>query len=389
MDFDYNNIRYYNDEDFRRFIPELANEPTMYRVMSYFKKGISEQEAIDYLLSFNTLEEFQKGFIIHLIEKIINDSVDKLTFSGLENVDPTKNYVFITNHRNIVMDVSMLNYILYLDKKEKFKSTAIAIGDNLLGTPWIKHLARMNKSFLVERDLTPQEMLMSSKRLSSYIRHIITTKQDSIWIAHREGRTKDGNDFTQAGLIKMLTMSAKGLFADIIGELHLLPVVISYEEDPCDAMKINEISTLKSGEKYVKGPMEDFNSMFNGMMGKKGRVHFHFGEEFTRDRLLKMNEDIPVNQKVRNFCDYLDEFIYSNYRLYENNYIATDIINEDSSFAHLYTQEKYDNFVKLMIEKLSNLHGDPDLHRDIFLKMFAYPVKNYYSVVENDYKFSF
>lgn len=389
MEFDYSDIRYYNDDDFKKFIHELAAEPSMHGVLKFYQPGITEAQTKEFLLSFENITGFQKVFIINLIEKLINHSVSELTYSGLENLDPNRKYLFITNHRNIVMDVSMLNYVLYKHFGDKFQSTAIAIGNNLLGIPWVKHLARMNKSFLVERGLTPQEMLISSKRLSYYIREIISSGADSVWIAHREGRTKDGNDFTQAGLIKMLTMSGEGLFAENMGQLHIVPVALSYEFDPCDASKINEIAAIRKGEKYIKGPMEDFNSMFNGMMGAKGRVHFHFGEEFTKENLLKINENIPVNQKVRNFCDVLDRFIYTNYRLNENNYIATDLLNGNSAFSHLYTAEQASKFVESMDEKLETLGGNYLMNRDIMLKMFGYPVRNYYSVIENDYQFEF
>jgi 1-acyl-sn-glycerol-3-phosphate acyltransferase len=389
MVFDYTDIRYYSNQDFLKYLPELANEPTMQRVLNYFKGGYTVEQTRDFLLSFKSQESFQKDFIIHLLSKIIHDSVEDLSYSGLENVDPNKKYVFITNHRNIVMDVATLNYILYKEQGDLFESTAIAIGNNLLGIPWVKHLARMNKSFLVERDLSPQEMLTSAKRLSAYIRQIVSSGEESIWIAHREGRTKDGNDFTQAGLIKMLTMSGEGLFAENIGELHLLPVVISYEKDPCDLMKLQELASIQQGEKYVKGPMEDFNSMFSGMMGNKGKVHYHFGEEFTPEKLLKINEDIPVNQKVRNFCEYLDKFIYSNYKLHAWNYIASDILNKKECFNHLYTSEQKEQFIVEMKEKISTLQGDEKLYTDIYLKMFAYPVRNYYSIVDHDYTFSF
>jgi len=389
MNYDYSDIKYYNDEEFRKYLPVLAEEPTMHRILSYFKPGITAQETKEFLLSFDNIADFQGRFIIHLVEKIINDSIDDLTCDGLENVDPSKKYLFITNHRNIVLDVAGLNYVMYREFQERFRSTAIAIGDNLLTIPWVKHLARMNKSFLVERQLQPQEMLNSSKRLSQYIHDIITGGHDSVWIAHREGRTKDGNDFTQAGLIKMLAMSGEGLLSEKLGELHLLPVVISYENDPCDTMKIKELAAIQRGEKYVKGPMEDFNSMFSGLMGHKGRVHYHFGAELTREQLLKLNENIPVNQRVRNLCEYLDTFIYSNYRLYEKNYIATDILNGNSAFSHLYTRAKYDDFIAEMEEKLNTVDGDYQQNKEIFLKMFAYPVKNYYSVVDHDYTFDF
>lgn len=389
MNYNYDEIRYYNDNDFKKVILELAEEPTMYRILRYYK-GISDaEEAKKFLLGFKNIKEFQLSFIINLMQKIIDDSISDLSFDGLEHLEKGKKYLFLTNHRNIVMDVATLNYVLYKHFKKDFQSTAIAIGNNLLSIPWVQHLARINKSFLVERGLNPQQMLLSSKRLSAYIRENISQGVNSVWLANREGRAKDGNDFTQAGLIKMLTMSAKGVFAENIGELHIVPVAISYENDPCDIYKVSELAAKENNIKYEKAPMEDFNSMFAGLMGQKGRVHFQFGKELTKDILLKINENAPVNMKVRNLCDYLDNFYFSHYRLFENNYIAADLLNNQHCFSHLYSQQQYDSFVTEMEEKLQQTSGDMEQNRRIFLKMTANPTKNYYSTIDSDYKFNF
>lgn len=389
MDYDFSSISFYNDQDYKEALPLISNEPTLKRILNYYSPGISDEEVKNFLYKFPTILDFQKGFIIKLVEKIVNDSTSGVTFSGIENIDFEKSHLYLTNHRNIVLDSAILNYVFYKAKGIDFQSTAIAIGDNLLTIPWVKALARINKSFLVERGLNPQQLLESSKRLSHYISKLLKEDNTSVWIAQREGRTKDGNDFTQAGLLKMLQMAGDGIFADNFASLNIIPVSISYEFDPCDLMKIREISIIEKGEKYEKAPMEDFNSMFAGIMGKKGRVHFHFGEEITRKKLSHIDDNQPVNDKIKLLGETIDKFIYQNYRLYENNYIAADLLNGTNYFEHLYTSQQKNSVVETFNSKLNMLEGDRETNYRIMLRMLAYPVKNYYTTVDNDYIFNF
>ena len=201
-------------------------------------------------------------------------------------------------------------------------------------------------------------------------------KTSSVWIAQRAGRTKDGNDFTQQGLLKMFQMSGDKDFVDNYSELHLIPVAISYEYDPCVKDKVKELASIANTGKYIKSPLDDFNSMYNGLMGYKGRVHYSFGPEITADDLRKIDGAIPRNEKIHGLAHIIDDFIHANFRLWPNNYIATDMINQSIQFSDKYTIEEQSKFGIYMNEKLSDIDGDANQHKDIFLKMFANPVKN-------------
>jgi len=388
-DFDYSDIRFYDDRDYAQVIQHLAYEPEMRRVVRFLLDGnIEDKDVPPYLLSFKNVRDFQMKFIIRVIKKIEKISIAKLTSDGLENVDPKKNYLFLTNHRNIVLDASLINLVLFDRNIEDFESTAIAIGDNLLTIPWVRDIARINKSFIVKRGLGVQEMLESSKRLSQYIRKLVTEDDTSIWIANREGRTKDGNDFTQAGLLKMFQMSSKESFVENYGELHILPVALSYEFDPCDTSKVKELVTIANEGKYEKEPMDDFNSMFNGLMGNKGRVHYSFGKEITFDDLKALDGSIPKNEKIKHLADYLDNFYHQHYKLWPSNFVAVDLLNANNAFEANYSAEDVANFQDMMSSRIKRLEGDANQNRTTYLSMYAYPVKNHYKDDAN-YQFSF
>jgi 1-acyl-sn-glycerol-3-phosphate acyltransferase len=388
-DIDYSDIRFYNDDDYEKVMRELAYEPEMRRVVRFLLDGnILDEEVPPYLLNFKDINDFQLNFIINVIKKIRKTSVKEFSYGGLENVDYSKPHLFLTNHRNIVLDAAFLNLALWENNEKDFQSTGIAIGDNLLTIPWVRDIARINKSFIVKRGLGVQQMLESSKKLSNYIRDLITKDNTSVWIASREGRTKDGNDFTQAGLLKMFQMSSQEKFVENFGELNILPVAISYEFDPCDSAKVKELVTIANEGKYEKGPLDDFNSMFNGLMGEKGRVHYQFGKEISLDELKSLDGDIPKNEKIKHLADYLDDFYHQNYKLRPSNYIAADLLNGNSVFAEHYTAEDSAYFVDMMQNRTKRIEGDVEQIKRTYLSMFAYPVKNRYKN-DNQYHFDF
>jgi len=378
MEFDYSEIRYYEDKDLKEVIERLIDEPTLYRIGRFVFGDISEEDLKSKLRSYKTVREFQLNFILQIIIKLVKNSTDVVTSNEVNRYSHDKNvkYVFITNHRNIVMDASLLNYQLAKTYGDDFESTSIAIGNNLLGIPWVKDIARLNKSFIVIRDAGVQQMLMNSKVLSQYMRTLIKDSISSVWIAQREGRTKDGNDYTQPGLLKLLQMSGSKDFVENYSNLHIVPVAISYEKDPCISDKVKEMSAIENTGEYVKEPLDDFNSMYNGLTGQKGRVHLTFGDEITADVLSKIDPSLNRNEKIKKLADYIDEFIYDNYKLWENNYIAADIINKNIQFSDKYTEEEKKEFINIMNEKIGILDGDRNQLERIYLKMFAYPVKN-------------
>jgi hypothetical protein len=378
MEFDFSEIRYYGDKDLKEVIERLITEPTIYRIGRFVFGDISEEDLKSKLRSYKTVREFQLDFILQIIIKLVDKSTDAVTSNEVNRYshDKKAKYVFITNHRNIVMEASLLNYQLARTYGDDFESTSIAIGNNLLGIPWVKDIARLNKSFIVIRDAAVQQMLENSKVLSQYMRTLIKESISSVWIAQREGRTKDGNDYTQPGLLKLLQMSGSKDFVENYSNLHIVPVAISYEKDPCIVDKVRELSAIENTGEFVKGPLDDFNSMYNGLMGQKGRVHLSFGDEITADVLSKIDPSLNRNEKIKKLADYIDEFIYDNYKLWENNYIAADIINNNSQFSNKYTEEEKKEFINIMNEKIGTMDGDRSQLERIYWKMFAYPVKN-------------
>lgn len=378
MDFDFSEIRCYNDGDYTEVVERLLKEPTIYRISRFLQEGISDEEVRVKLMSYDSVRDFQINFVLGVVKKLVTYSIDKLTSTGSEKLSNSREdkYTFISNHRNIVMDASLLNHELYETFHGDFESTAIAIGNNLLSIPWVKDLARLNKSFVVIRDSGVQQMLENSKVLSHYIRQYIRDRQSSVWIAQREGRTKDGNDFTQPGLLKMFLMSGSNDFVESFSELRLVPVAISYEFDPCICDKVKELSAIENAGEYVKEPMDDFNSMYNGMMGHKGRVHFSFGDEISAEVLRTIDPNIPRNEKIKKLAEHIDEFVYANYKLWPNNYIAADLLNGNTQFADFYNTEDKQRFEGYMDTKLGSVKGDDDQNKRILLTIFANPVKN-------------
>ncbi|MFV3303771.1 1-acyl-sn-glycerol-3-phosphate acyltransferase [Pseudomonas sp. NY15181] len=244
------------------------------------------------------------------VDRTIEHATDGVTYSGVERLKPGCAYLFIANHRDIVMDPAFCNYAIY---HAKLPTPRIAIGDNLLQKPFVSDLMRLNKSFIVHRSITGRrEKLAAYQKLSAYINHSIRQDGQSIWIAQAEGRAKDGDDRTDSAILKMFHMSCKDEpFAEVIRELHLIPVSISYEYDPCDAAKARELFTRATTGEYTKAPGEDDRSIVQGITGYKGRVHINFGEQITGEF-----------SDTKQLAAELDRQILGNYRLFPVHYLA-------------------------------------------------------------------
>ena len=253
------------------------------------------------------------------------------------------------------MDPAYANYALH---RAGANTLAIAIGDNLLSKPWVADLMRLNKSFVVKRNVTgPRALLAATKLLSQYIRDSVNTGRDPIWIAHREGRAKDGRDLTEPAVIKMLTLSRERGEAPeaVLSDLNIVPLVISYEVDPCDALKAAE---LAAGEGYVKAEFEDVSSIARGITGEKGCVHLHFGEP------------LPANLSVEEVVAALDRQMVQHYRLYHTNRWAWEWLHGESVPASLAFHEGSvtEQSFRARIESASSEH------RQWLLNMYANPV---------------
>lgn len=308
--------------------------------------------------SVRTVDEFQRKITVDIIlEWIVKNTMDTLSFSGLENLDKTQSYLFISNHRDIVLDSALLNYLL---AKNGFPIFAIAFGENLTANALVSDLIRANKSFLVKRNLAFRQRIQAAYQLSRYI-WFLHGQRESVWIAQREGRAKDGDDRTSPSLIKMLYLSQRkgGLtFKEFIKELHIVPVAVSYERDPCDILKAMEMQEKADNPDYRKKPEDDIRSIYLGLRGDKGRVHFALGQPL-RDQF----------EDERNVAEAIDRTIHRAYKLWPSNYAAYDALMGSNEYDSAYSSADRERFLNRFCKEA------PELRRRV-LGMYAKPVMN-------------
>lgn len=312
-------------------------------------------------------------FIFKLLQENITKRTDGFTCSGTDSIGSNDAHLYITNHRDILMDPAFMQFIL--DKKN-IQGTEIAIGDNLLIYKWIEDLVRINRSFTVKRDVGIREAIIESKRLSSYIRHQVTQTGHSVWLAQTEGRTKDGNDATQTGLLKMVNLSSQGDIIDAYKELEIIPVALSYEYNPCSAYFAYE-SFMKANESgFKKSPGDDIANMAKGFLGYKGRVHFGFGTPLNtvidQFRSLKNNKE-----KILAIKEFIDQEIYKNYALQECNYIAYDMKHKTDKFSSKYKQIDIEKFYSVLEKQKEEYDIDYEFLKEYYINMNSMPLENY------------
>jgi len=368
----FQDIRPYHDDEVRPVIDTLLSNaefvssiasfalPKLHRWLPSVARLLTKRKLASQLNGVNTVKSMQ-GVIASYMDQMIEKTTSKLTHSGIENLSLEKSYLFISNHRDIAMDPAFVNYMLY---QAGFNTMYIAIGDNLLKRPFVSDLMRLNKSFIVKRSLKGRDLLKSSKQLSEYIHHLIENKHN-VWIAQREGRAKDGVDLTDTALLKMLSMARRELgLKESLGALHIVPVSISYEFDPCDTLKADELYQKKELGAYNKDEKSDINSIVTGMIGFKGHVHVAFGEEISLE-----TDDADAA------ADLIDRQIVSNYLLQSSNYFALEKLREtEPELAQGIGQSgepMSDESVAKMQQRLD--HAPPNI-RPYLLRMYANPV---------------
>lgn len=369
-DSEFNSIRPYCGDEIKAAIERLCKSEDFLALFSHLIK-MDKNTIIGALQGIQTRAEFQTKFFGPAIKALINSTTDGVSVSGMELVDKNISYIFMSNHRDIILDSAILNVLL---RENGNKYTRAAIGSNLLINEWVTDLVKLDSCFVIERDITVREMLSSSSIHSKYIREVIEENQDSVWIAEREGRTKNGDDRAQPSLLKMLRMSGASNFAENFKALHIMPLSISYEWEPCDALKTAELYTKTVGE-YTKTPEADMNSMLTGLSAYKGRVHFHIDK--LTDEELDAISPLPSNgERIEALTKIIDTKIHKNFKLWPNNYIAYDLLHSVNKFSANYTSEEKENFIKVMAQKIDKLEGNVSLLNNIYLEIYANPVKN-------------
>ncbi|CAN5203743.1 1-acyl-sn-glycerol-3-phosphate acyltransferase [soil metagenome] len=347
----FEDIRFFHDHEVQPALRQYVKHPMIKALLQFTfpEKAFSEIEEI--ALSCSSIRDFQTRIIYSSVQKVLEKSSDGLSYDGFEKLDREASYMYISNHRDIILDTSLLNCVLY---EQELKMTASAIGDNLVKKPFLLLLSRINRNFLVQRGLGPREMLKSSQNLSDYIRHLLLEDRRSVWMAQREGRTKDGNDTTQQGVLKMLAMAKGDLdIAEYFSKIKIVPVAISYEFDPTDILKMPEIMAKRMETSYVKSANEDFNSIMQGALGNKGRIHIKAGEVLTQEWFKDLErENSSTNDLLKAIAANIDEKIHKNYKLWPANYIALDLLNNDKIYASHYSIKEKRQFERRLTRRI-------------------------------------
>ncbi|MDY2828151.1 MAG: 1-acyl-sn-glycerol-3-phosphate acyltransferase [Sodaliphilus sp.] len=337
------------DKDFHNEMSILVQEPGFRNIINMFLPGYKYSQLVRVLLSLNNKNDWQLKIMKPFMDGLLAKTTSGLTVSGLENLDKNTPNVFITNHRDIVLDSAQLSYSLI---KGGFDTCEIAIGNNLLIFDWINKLVRLNKCFIVKRNLGRMQTLAAAIQLSKYIHFALTEKHASIWIAQREGRCKDSNDRTQESLIKMLSYGNRDKsFIESLKELNIAPIAISYEYDPNDYLKAREFLLKSKDPNFKKSPEDDLISMKTGLLGFKGQVHYSF-TPCINNELDNIPEDLDKFLAISRVCTIIDHCIHANYKIFKTNYMAHDILFDNKKFADKYTPEELDGFKKYLSDQI-------------------------------------
>ena len=373
---EFDDIRPYYDEEVPSAIDQLLNDPQFKKIVGFIYPDRSWEEFSTLMRSFTTKKAFQLDLAQNVVLDTARKTSSKIECAGFENISKDMAYTYISNHRDIVMDASLLSVFLI---KQDYKSVEIAIGDNLLLYPWIENFVRLNKSFIVRRGVSIRQMLEVSAHLSKYIHFAIQEKKEPVWIAQREGRAKDSNDRTQESLLKMLAMGGKGDILANIKELNIVPLSLSYEYDPCDYLKAEEFQQKRDNPEFKKSQTDDLQNMQAGILGYKGNIHFQFGRPLN-SLLKKEYDELPKNELILKLVSLIDKEIFLHYKFYPINFIAYDRLWGKNHFVDQYTSEDekaFDAYLHKQLEKIQLENKDIPFLTEKILEMYANPVKNH------------
>lgn len=371
----YDSIRPYEPEELPEVYERLIADEQFKAVVGKVFPQVPFEALAAKLKQCKTNLDFQIAFCYPFLKDLLSKA-SKGCNIDISAIDNTRRYTFVSNHRDIVLDSALLDVMLI---EADFKTTCeIAIGDNLLAAPWIENLVRVNKSFIVKRSAGIREMLVNSRTMAEYMHLVINDKHDNIWIAQREGRAKDSDDRTQESIVKMMAMGGEGTVTERLQQLHIVPVAISYEYDPCDWLKAQEFQLKRDVEGWKKTKADDVLSMQTGIMGYKGHIHYHCAPCID-DFLASLPEDTPKADIFRIIAEHIDKGIHANYRLYANNYIAIDMLEGGNRMAEHYTPEdkaKFEMYLAGQLDKIVIPNKDEAFLKDCMLKMYANPAIN-------------
>lgn len=376
----YDSIRPFEPEELPEVFDRLMQNEQFLHVLAYLYPGVPAEAIRAKMAQCKCNLDFQKAFCYDFLKQLLAKASLGCDID-IENIDLKRRYTFVSNHRDIVLDSALLHVMLFDSGCDT--TTEIAIGDNLLRLPWVKDLVRLNKSFIVQRSLSMRQMLAASKLLAEYMHFVINEKNDNVWIAQREGRAKDSNDRTAEAILKMMTMGGEGSVKERLLSLHIVPLAISYENDPCDFLKAQEFQLRRDVTDWKKGPMDDVVSMQTGIMGYKGHIHYHCAP--CIDEWLKtLPDDMPKAEFYATVAEHLDHEIWRGYRLYPSNFVALDLLRGTTDHADRYTAEdrqRFEAYLDAQLKKVQLPNPDFAFLRERMLTMYANPAINQLSVL--------
>lgn len=376
----YDSIRPFAPEELPEVFDRLVQNEQFCQVLAYLYPGVPVEAIRQKMHQCKSNLEFQKAFCYEFLKNLLAKASLGCD-ADFSNLDLRNRYTFISNHRDIVLDSALLHVMLFDAGCDT--TTEIAIGDNLLKLPWVKDIVRLNKSFIVQRSLPMRQMLAASKLLAEYMHFVIAEKNDNVWIAQREGRAKDSNDRTAEAILKMMTMGGEGSIKERLLSLHLVPLAISYEYDPCDFLKAQEFQLRRDVADWKKGPMDDVISMQTGIMGYKGHIHYH-AAPCIDEWLRALPDDMPKTEFYTAVAEHLDHEIWRGYRLYPSNFVALDLLRGIAEHADRYTAEDrqcFEAYLDAQLKKVQLPNPDWAFLRERILTMYANPAINQLSVI--------
>jgi len=368
---EFDSIRPYHKEEIPGALNRVLASPEFQKILDFLFPGEDHEKIKERITKAKSRREFHDNFMFRVISSIVDKTADELTFSGIDQLQKDQGYIFVANHRDIILDSSFLALGLV---KHGMNACEITWGDNLMISPFVVDLGKVNGMITVFREGSPKEILRNSQVLSSYIRHSVTVRNQSVWIAQRKGRTKDGNDITDPSILKMLSLSGNAKPPDTLKGLRIIPVAISYEWEPCDIMKVRELF-ISQHTTYVKKKDEDLESIIGGVVTHKGRINITIGEP-VEEQFDQLNTSVHHNLILEQVARLIDKQIHANYHLWPSNYLAYDWLENTKKFADKYDEET----VRIFSERLKRLYetvdGSKKDLKNIFLRLYAYPVYN-------------
>ena len=372
-EFNFEPVRPYNDSEVPAAMKAITEDPFFPMVVKYCLPNANIDEVNRALLQIKTVDEFQTRVMYPAIQAVITKTMDGISFDGFDKIDDVRRHIFIANHRDIALDSAILDLLLY---EHKIKTCQITFGSNLMKGNLVINIGKLNKMFRIIRGGNIKDFYRNSLEVSAYMRHVVTELDESVWIAQRNGRTKDGNDKTEMGVLKMFSLSSDKSFVDNLDELSITPVAVSYEYEPCDFLKTAELYISRL-QKYVKGENEDLNSILTGIQQRKGNVHLSMTEPISRKE-LEICDEKEKNEKMVALASLIDQRIYKSYKLFKTNYIAYDILNGGNAFADHYSVDEKKDFIAYMNDGLAHIGIEAETSEleQIFLRIYANPVVN-------------